>query len=150
MKAGSWISQRHIDFGTTGATKYMLRAKGTGTMEIRLGRLGGRAAATIDFSSTEMSEQTIELDASKFQGVKNVFFIATSADNFFVDAWQFTDAQHDAINEIEDNKSINRQNYDLSGRRLSGSDNYHGIIIEQYSDENGVKHSRKIIPSKKQ
>ena len=150
MKEGSWISQRHVDFGTTGATKYMLRAKGTGTMEIRLGRLGGRAAATIDFSSTEMGEQTIELDESKFQGVKNVFFIVTSADNFYVDAWQFTDAQHDAINEIEDNKSINRQNYDLSGRRLSESDNHHGIIIEQYTDENGVKHSRKIIPSKKQ
>ena len=149
MRAGSWISQRHIDFGATGATKFMLRAKGTGTMEIRIGRLGGRPAATIDFSSTDMDEQTIELNTSKFQGVKNVFFIVTSADNFYVDAWQFTDAQHDAINEIEDNKSINRQNYDLSGRRLSGSDN-HGIIIEQYTDENGVKHSRKIIPSKKQ
>ena len=150
MRAGSWIAQRRVDFGTSGATKYMLRAKGTGTLEIHISRIGGPATATIDFSSTEMGEQIIELDPSKFQGVRNVFFIVTSADNFYVDAWQFTDAQHDAINEIEDNKSTNLQTYDLSGRRLSESDNHHGVVIEQYTDENGVKHSRKIIPSKKQ
>ena len=150
MHAGSWISQRHIDFGTTGATKFTLRAKGTGTLEIRLGRLGARSAGTIEFSSTEMEEQTIEVDASRCQGVKNVFFVVTSADNFYVDAWQFADAQHDAINEVEGSKAINRQSYDLSGRKLSESDNHRGIIIEQYTDENGVQHSRKIIPGKKQ
>ena len=120
-----------------------LRAKGTGTLEIRLGRLGARSAGTIEFSSTEMEEQTIEVDASRCQGVKNVFFVVTSADNFYVDAWQFADAQHDAINEVEGSKAINRQSYDLSGRKLSESDNHRGIIIEQYTDEKGVKHSRK-------
>ena len=86
----------------------------------------------------------------KYGPFKNVFFVVTSADNFYVDAWQFADAQHDAINEVEGSKAINRQSYDLSGRKLSESDNHRGIIIEQYTDENGVQHSRKIIPGKKQ
>ena len=150
MRAGSWIMQRRIDFGTTGAAKFMLRAKGTGTLEVRLGRIGARATATIDFSSTEMEDCTVELDASKLQGVKNVFFIVTAADNFYVDAWQFTEAQNDGIRENQNSKQIKQQSYDLSGRRLSGSHNHRGVIIEQYTDVNGVKHSRKILSGKEQ
>ena len=148
MRAGSWITQRHIDFGTNGASKFMLRAKGTGTFEIRLGRIGAKSAGTIEFSSTEMEDQTIELDVSRFQGVKNVYFVVTSADNFYVDAWQFTDAQQDGINVIETRKATKRQSYDLSGRSLPEGHHHHGVIIEQYTDENGVKHSHKVISGK--
>jgi len=148
MKTGSWISQRHVDFGTTGAAKFMLRAKGTGTMEIRLGRIGGKAVATVDFSSTDMEEKTIELDVSKFQGVKNLFFVVTSADNFYVDAWQFTEAQSEGIRDVEGSRPVSRQVYDQSGRSLSGSHQHRGVVIEQYTDANGVKHSRKMLSGK--
>ena len=142
MRAGSWINQRKADFGTTGASKFMLRAKGTGTLEIRFSR-PARPSATIEFSSTDMEDHTIELDVSKFQGVKNLYFVVTAAEDVYVDAWQFTDAQQDAIHEVGNNKPLWQQSYDLSGRRLSDSHHNRGIVIEQYTDENGVKHSRK-------
>ena len=144
MRTGSWITQRRVDFGTTGAAKYMLRAKGTGTLEIRVGRIGAKAAGTVNISSTEMEDYTIEVDASKLQGVKNVFFVVTSADDLYVDAWQFTEAQNDGIQVINSNENIKSHNYDISGRRLDEYQNK-GIVIEQYTDEKGVKHSRKTL-----
>ena len=66
MKAGSWINVRSVDFGTTGAAKFTLRAKGTGKVELRTTRLG-TALATAEFSSAAMEDQTFDLDATKFQ-----------------------------------------------------------------------------------
>ena len=148
MVPGSWILQRHMDFGTEGAVKYMLRAKGTGTLEVRVGRVGAKAAATIDISSADMQDYTVELDPSKFQGVKNVYFVATSADGLYVDAWQFADAQQDGIQTVASGQPASRQWYDLSGRRLQNPQQHHGIIIETYKDGKGVMHTRKIVPDK--
>lgn len=148
MKAGSWINQRSADFGTTGAAKFTLCAKGTGTMQIRLGSRTAQAAATIEFSSTEMEEHTVELDASKFVGVKNLYFVVTAADNVFVDSWQFTAYDPTGIEEVVNSKKVKEQRYDLSGRQLSAANSHRGIIIEQYTDEHGVKHSRKVVSCK--
>jgi len=148
MKAGSWINQRSVDFGTTGGAKFTLRAKGIGTMQIRLGSRTAQAAATIEFSSTEMEEHTVELDASKFVGVKNVYFVVTAADNVYVDAWQFIEADPSGIEEIVNSKKVKQQRYDLLGRQLSDANNHRGIVIEQYTDENGVKHCRKVLSGK--
>ena len=91
MKEGSWINVRKVDFGETGAAKFMLRAKGTATIELRTSR-AGRPINTLEFSSTEMEEQTFEVDTTKFKGVKTNFLIAvTSATDFYVDAWQFVE-----------------------------------------------------------
>ena len=147
MKAGSWINLRSVDFGTTGATKFMLRAKGTGTVDLRFGR-AGRPIASLEFSSTDMEDHFVEVNAEKFQGVKNNFVISVSAaDDVYVDAWQFTEGTTDGIKDIENgkianNKFTNSNSYDLNGRRLSGSNHHRGIVIEQYTDENGERHSR--------
>ena len=145
MKEGSWINVRKVDFGTTGADRFTLRAKGTATIELRFSR-AGRPVTTIEFSSTEMEDLTFEVDASRFKGVKNNFLIAvTAADNFYVDAWQFTKVGAAGIHEIENGNTVKRESFDLSGRRLSNPNSYHGIIIEQTTDKNGVKHSRKVV-----
>lgn len=145
MRAGSWINVRNVDFGTTGASKFMLRAKGTGTVDLRFGR-AGRPIATLEFSSTDMEDHTIEINATKFQGVKNNFNISFSAaEDVYVDAWQFAELVPDGIEEIEAGKIANSTSancYDLSGRKLSGSHQNRGIVIEQFVDENGVKHNR--------
>ncbi|MBR3480394.1 MAG: family 43 glycosylhydrolase [Prevotella sp.] len=145
MRAGSWINVRNVDFGTTGASKFMLRAKGTGTVDLRFGR-AGRPIATLEFSSTDMEDHTIELNATKFHGVKNNFNISFSAaEDVYVDAWQFAELVPDGIEEIEAGKIANSTSancYDLSGRKLSGSHQNRGIVIEQFVDENGVKHNR--------
>ena len=131
MKAGSWIQQRSIDFGTSGAAKFMLRAKGTGKLELRIGGKTVQSAATIEFSSTTLDDHMIELDATKFKGVKSVYFVVTSATNVYIDAWQFTEAGTDGISEdVRWKKEDGRGAvYDLQGRRIS--ENHHnGIVIK--------------------
>jgi arabinoxylan arabinofuranohydrolase len=131
MKAGAWINQKRVDFGATGADKFTLRAKGTGTLEIRLGAKSLKTVATVNFASTDMEEQTIEVDPTQFKGTKSVFFVVTSADNFYVDAWQFTEVGSTGIQNIRHQTSdVRHQTYDLSGRRLSGAQQHHGIIIK--------------------
>jgi arabinoxylan arabinofuranohydrolase len=148
MKDGSWINVRKVDFGTNGASKFILRAKGTATIELRTAK-AGRPLATIEFSSTEMEDQTFEVDAAKFKGVKsNILIAATSATNFYVDAWQFTPYDPTGIGEVVNSEKVKQQRYDLSGRQLSDAQQHRGIVIEQYTDENGVKHSRKVMSGK--
>lgn len=130
MKAGSWINQRRIDFGSTGADKFTLRAKGTGTLEIRTSRTG-TSLAVINFASTAMDDQTIELDATKFKNIKSLFFVVTAATNFYVDAWQFTEVGSTGIQNIRHQTSdVRHQTYDLTGRRLSDNRQHRGIIIK--------------------
>ena len=131
MKAGAWINQKRVDFGATGADRFTLRAKGTGTLEIRLGAKSLKTVATVNFASTDMEEQTIEVDPTQFKGTKSVFFVVTSADNFYVDAWQFTEQGATGIQNIRHQTSdVRHHTYDLSGRRLSGAQQHRGIIIK--------------------
>ncbi len=149
MKEGSWINVRKVDYGTKGATKFTLRAKGTGTMELRNGTSPKTKIAAIEFSSTEMEDQTIELPTDKCIGVKNnLYLVVTAATDFYVDAWQFTEEGSTSINDVEDGRAVNTQRYDLSGHKLSNTNSHRGIVIEQYTDKNGVKHSRKILSNK--
>ena len=143
MKDGSWISQRNVDFGANGADKITIRAKGQATIELRFSR-AGRPVNTFEFSSTEMEDQTFDIDASKFQGAKsNFFLIVKSATDFYIDAWQFTESGASGILETEVGEPITRKSYDLSGRSLSAPAQHRGIVIEQYTDNKGIKHSRK-------
>ena len=148
MDAGDWTLVKKVDFGTTGASKFMLRAKGTGTLEIRAGRKGAKPSVTVDFSSTDMEDHIVELDPTKFQGTKTLYFLITSATDAYLDAWQFTEMGTDGIQTMENSKPVKRQSYDLSGRRLSNSKQAHGVIIEQTIDANGVKHQRKHLSGK--
>ena len=145
MKETAWISVRKVDFGTTGADKFTLRASGTGTIDIRSSISPRGTLATINFSSTEMEEQTFDIPVNKFQNVKNnLYFIVTSATDFNIDAWQFTEQGTTSINDINSNETTKSQTFDLSGRRID-SRQQRGIVIEQYTDEKGVKHIRKHI-----
>jgi arabinoxylan arabinofuranohydrolase len=148
MDAGDWTLVKKVDFGTTGASKFMLRAKGTGTLEIRAGRKGAKPSVTVEFSSTAMEDHVVELDPTKFQGTKTLYFLITSATDAYLDAWQFTEMGTDGIQTMENNKPVKRHSYDLSGRRLSNSKQAHGVIIEQTIDANGVKHQRKHLSGK--
>ncbi len=145
MKGGAWISQRKVDFGATGAGKFTIRAKGTAKIELRFSR-AGRPVETIEFSSTEMEEQTFEVDASKFLGTKkNLFVAVTEATDFYVDGWQFVEDGATGIFEIENGTRDNVMRYDLWGRRLPEAQQHRGIVIERYTDANGVSRTRKTL-----
>ena len=149
MREGSWINVRNVDYGTDGATKFTLLAKGTGTVQLRNGMSTKTTVATIEFSSAEMEEQTIDIPSGKMKGVKNnLYIVVTAATDFYVDAWKFADANSSGIEEMESNTKTSRQRFDLLGRKLSDTQQNRGIVIEQYTDENGVKHSRKTLSNK--
>jgi arabinoxylan arabinofuranohydrolase len=143
MNAGSWIMLKKVDFGSNGAAKLLLRAKGEGTIEFRLGRKAAKASATIDISSTDMTDYVIDVEATKFTGQKSVYIVATAATNLYLDAWQFTESDPAGIQEIVNGKSSNSNYYDLNGRSLPDARQHRGIVIEQYTDKNGVKRTRK-------
>ena len=154
MKAGSWINVHKVDFGTTGADRFVLRAKGTGTITIRFSSSSSpkNVAATIEFSSTDMEDHIVEIPENKlgkFKGLKDdLYLVVTEGENVYVDSWKFLETGSTAIQELTSGQLSNRQLYDLSGRRLSGAQQHRGIVIEQYTDENGVKHTRKVMSGK--
>lgn len=148
MKAGSWINVRGVNYGTTGASQFTLRAKGTGKMELRNGTSDRTIVATIEFSSTstDVEEQTFDIPEGKLKGEKsNLYLAVTEATDFYVDAWKFTDGAASGIQEVANGlqPTVDSQRYDISGRKLSDAQQHRGITIEQYTDENGVKHYRK-------
>ena len=143
MEPNSWIAVRKVDFGSTGAKAFSLRAKGTGKLDLRTSSSPRATLATIEFSSTDFEDHALILPEGKFKGVKNnLLLVLTEGEDVYVDAWKFT-KEGSGIDEMESSDPVKTQCYDLSGRKLSGSNNHHGIIIEQYIDKNGVKHSRK-------
>lgn len=143
MKVGSWINVRNADFGTNGAAKFTLCAKGEGTIEIRLGTKTSTAAATLNISSNDMRDNVFEVDATKFQGVKNIYIVATAATDLYLDAWQFKEIDPTGIQTIESSKVGQTQRYDLLGRPITDTQQHRGIVIEQYTDEKGIRHTRK-------
>ena len=131
MAAGAWTFLRGVDFGETGASKFTLNAKGTGTLEIRLASKTAKAAATVDFSSTTISEHTVELDPTLFTGVKSVYFVFTKAANVQFDSWQFFEPQPNSIQVpyALPEKPANTPMFDLNGRRMDKQSYGRGIYI---------------------
>ena len=118
--------------------------KGEGTIEFRLGRSGVKPSATFSISSTDYNDYVVDVDPQVFTGARTIYIVASSATDLYVDAWQAFETAS-GIQTLSSNAVVNTQCYDLSGRRLSGVKQHRGIVIEQYTDENGVKHSRKIL-----
>ena len=99
-----------------------------------------------------MEDHIVEIPENKlgkFKGLKDdLYLVVTEGENVYVDSWKFLETGSTAIQELTSGQLSNRQLYDLSGRRLSGAQQHRGIVIEQYTDENGVKHTRKVMSGK--
>jgi hypothetical protein len=145
MAPGSWTAVRNVDFGEKGAKSFVLRAKGTGTLEFRTASKG-QPIATVQFASTEMEDHVFEIDPETFKGTKNLFFLVfTEATNVQFDAWQFFETAPNAINPLSTlNSQLSTHIYDLNGRRLQNA-NRSGLVIEQYQDVNGITRTRKRV-----
>ncbi len=145
MDAGDWTVVRKVDFGSLGAKSFTLRAKGSGTFEIRLGRKGAAPVVSLDFSSTDFEDHTISISSESLKGVRQMFFVFTKAENVKFDAWQFEENITDGIDTPKSVSQTPIRKYDLSGRMLPANASHKGIIIEQYVDEKGVRHQQKRI-----
>jgi len=143
MASGSWTSVRNVDFGDTGAMSFILRAKGSGTFEIRTASKG-EPIATMEFSSTEFENHAVNIDPEVFKGVKNfLFLVFTQADNVQFDAWYFSTEPASGIAPIRTTNEQPKALFDLNGHRLTNGTPYRGVVIEQYQDVNGKRQSRK-------
>ena len=143
MRPGSWTMVRSVDFGANGAGKLSLLAKGTGRIEIRLGRNNSASSAVVDLSASSMTETTVDVDPSVFKGVKNVYFVCTSGDDVKFDAWQFTESDPDAINPLPVSETATRQEFFGPDARLLPAQPAHGLVIEKITDAQGTKQVRK-------
>ena len=109
----------------------MLRAKGTGTIEIRLGNKTAQPAATIDFESSAYKDFTVELDPATFTGVKTMYIVCTSATNVYLDAWQFMHDVPDAISTVRVSpQPAEAATYDLTGQRANTRTARRGVYIQ--------------------
>ena len=145
MAAGAWTMVRKVDFGTNGARQFTLRARGTGKLEIRVDGKSKAAAATVEFSSTTFQDFTVDLDPALFKNVHHLYFVFTESTDVQFDSWQFAAFDPTGVFDIEttENKQSEKQFFDLSGRRLPKDSKHRGLVIEQYTDENGTKKVRK-------
>ena len=138
----SWTAVRNVDFGENGAKSFVLRAKGSGTLEFRTGK-NQNPIATIEFSSSTIEDLVFEVDPAVFKGTKNLLFLVfTQAENVQFDAWQFYETAPSAITAIPDAATQPAVRYDLNGRRLPAASGK-GLVIEQYQDANGNTRTRK-------
>ena len=88
MEPNSWIAVRKVDFGSTGAKAFSLRAKGTGKLDLRTSSSPRATLATIEFSSTDFEDHALILPEGKFKGVKNnLLLVLTEGEDVYVDAW---------------------------------------------------------------
>ena len=150
MAPKSWTAVRNVDFGENGAKTFVLRAKGSGTLEFRLGK-NQNPIATVEFSSTDMQDHVFEIDPEVFKGTKNLLFLVfTQANNVQFDTWQFFETEPSAIAPVSTiNSQLPTLIYDLNGRRITpntqddGAHRSSSIIIEQYQDANGTMRTRK-------
>lgn len=119
MAAGAWTMVRDVDFGDEGAKAFILKAKGTGKLEIRLNKVSKEPVVTLNFSSEDFTEHHIAVDPSLFKDVQKVFFVFTESTDVQFDAWQFSTNEADGISYV---KAIPQKKssglYDISGRRL--------------------------------
>lgn len=145
MRKGTWTMVRNAAFGEDGAKSFMLRANGTGKMEIRLDKITAEAAATVEFSSIDIEDHVINIDPEVFNGTHSVFFVFTEADSKVqFDAWCFSHDDASGITPIRTAKKTSTL-FDLNGHRLTDGTPYRGVVIEQYQDENGKMRSRKRV-----
>ena len=145
MKTGAWTMVRNVDFGEHGASAFTVRAKGSGTVRVRLGSKTATPVATLEFSSTGLEDHTIEVDPEKTKGVKSMYIIFSNTKDVRFDSWQFTEAKSTGIDSpVADAQPADAPRYyDLSGRRLSPSEVKGKVVIEEFEDQQGVRHVRK-------
>jgi len=142
LKKGAWTMVRKVDFGTDEVKEFMLKAKGTGKIELRLNSLSAKPAASIGFSSTSLDSHRIDIDTTAFKGVCNLYLVCTEADNVQVDAWQFITKEINNIQATINNSVKVKTRYDLSGQR---QERQKGIVIEHLINNNGSSSFRKRI-----
>ena len=134
---------RKADFGSEQATSFMLRAKGTGTLEIRLDKVSAKPAAQLEFSSTSFADHTLTLDTAAFTGVHNVYFLFTQAKNVMFDAWQFSNEATAGIPSAQHRSDRSDGMFDMQGRQLTGTKAQRGVVIEAYTGADGKRRAVK-------
>ena len=62
LATGAWTQIRRANFGTRGASAVTIRAKGTGSIEVRLNSRTAQPIATVEIASTTFDDYTVDID----------------------------------------------------------------------------------------
>ena len=90
-ESGAFVAVRGVDFGSKGAKRFALRARGKGRVEARLGKPDGTRVAAVEISEgVDFKKLAARLEASA-TGVHDLFLVMTGAIEF--DCWQFVSAK---------------------------------------------------------
>ena len=91
IHSGDWIALRGVDFGETGASKFMCRvtplASGNGIIQIRLGGLEGAAVGYVIIEAGQSAEITVDL-LRIVTGIHDLVFVFHGQAYDF-EQWQF-------------------------------------------------------------
>ena len=131
-----WWMVRGVNFGINGNTarSLILKVKGTGTLEVRLGSQEAEPIATADFSGTE--EQSIVVPVAEEQSAlqQYVYFMYTNNTDAEVLSWQFSPLSADEATAIvkpsvESRSTETDEWHTLTGVKLSTRPSERGIYI---------------------
>ena len=102
-----------VVFGTDGIEKFTANLQGEGTLEIRLDDIEADPVASLDFSTPEAAEVSIDCPTS-ITGSHDVYFLFTETrGEVKFDTWQFDGKGPDAITntEMEDSTPLRYEYY---------------------------------------
>jgi len=120
---GSWVNLKGVDFGTAGATKFVVSAASAstgGSIEIRTGSQTGTLAGTCNIGATGgiTTWKDIECDVSALTGVKDYLYLVfkgTGTDQFRVSKYIFK------TSDIPSNISVTCNLNNLNPSYVAGS-----------------------------
>ena len=137
IQSGGWSMVKGVSFGNDGIAKFTARLQGEGTLEVRMGQLEADPLVTLDFSSADWADFSVECD-SQLVGTYDVYFVFTQAgDGTKFDSWQFESMAGSSIASAGSaaKTPVREEYYTVSGMRLAEKP-ASGIVIRRtvYSD----------------
>lgn len=144
-QSGGWTMVKGVVFGTDGIEKFTANLQGEGTLEIRLDDIEADPVASLDFSTPEAAEVSIDCPTS-ITGSHDVYFLFTETrGEVKFDMWQFDGKGPDAITntEMEDSTPLRYEYYLPNGMRLTERPAAGMYIRKTYYSDGSVKTDKK-------
>lgn len=145
-QSGGWTMVKGVMFGTEGIKKFTANLQGEGTLEIRLNDIEAEPVVTLDFSTPEATEVSVDCP-TPITGSHDVYFLFTETrGEVKFDTWQFAGKGSDAITntEMEDRTPVRYEYYHPNGMRLTEQPATGMYIRKTYYSDGSVKTDKKL------
>ena len=97
IQEGAWVALRNVAFGTSGASEFSIRVKGSGQVQVLKTGVSATAAnllGTLQFSDlTEFTDVSVALNPTKAKGTVALYLLFSDVTDCEVQSWQFESAE---------------------------------------------------------